>query len=363
MFRRSLLSAVLCLTAVALVACGDGSAKTEPTPAATSADASQPGTATVVQPGPLASYYFEASVKTVLQSNSTDYLVIKSWFGAPDQTRWELTSSVDDTYKRILLIDGEEQWFYDPGTNTYTHGKNPDTVKALNGKPYPLPANYQLGLLSMAPGLTPVRTDTYLGRDVDIYEASTPEVKTTSWVDHEYGVTLRQQVTSTDPNLISFEAKVETIQYNPRFDDQTFAFVPPADAKEGTTGVQATGTITPSRGALNVPQGLLSPSYIPEGYKLDSSSQSATAGVTSFIERKLKNAAGDTLTVQEQYRPGGLPDYLTGGTVIDVGQGKGYVTRGGGSIILITYIKDVIVSVTAATIPINELRMMVKSMD
>jgi hypothetical protein len=49
--------------------------------------------------------------------------------------------------------------------------------------------------------------------------------------------------------------------------------------------------------------------------------------------------------------------------VIDVGGGKGYVTRGGGSIILITYMKDVIVSVTAATVPINELRMMVESMD
>jgi outer membrane lipoprotein-sorting protein len=250
--RRAVLFAALCLTIVALVACGDGSKK-EPTQASTSPDETQAGTATVIQPGPLDGYYFEASVKTVSQSATRDYLVIKSWFAAPDQTRWELQSSADDTYKRILLIDGEEQWFYEPGTNTYTHGKNDDSIKALNGNPYPLPANYQLGLIALAPGLTPVRSDTFLGRAVDIYEASTPQVKTTTWVDHEYGVTLRQQVISSDPNLISFEAKVEKIQYNPRFDDQTFTFVPPDGAKEGTTGVQANGTITPSRGALNVP--------------------------------------------------------------------------------------------------------------
>ncbi|MGE0059977.1 MAG: outer membrane lipoprotein carrier protein LolA [Dehalococcoidia bacterium] len=364
MFRRLALVAALGLTALALVACGDGSGTPASKQAATSPDDTQPGTATVIRAGPLDSYYFEASVKTKSQSQSTDYLVIKGWFDAPDRTRWELLSSADDTYKRILLIDGEEQWFYEPGTNTYTHGKNADSVKALNGKPYPLPSNYQLGLLPLPQDAKPVRTDTYLGRAVDIYETSTATTKTTTWVDHEYGVTLRQQVESSDPLLVSYEAKVEKIQYNPRLSSQAFVFDPPPGAKEGSTGVQANGgTITPSRGALNVPPGLLSPSYIPAGYKLDSSSQSATAGVTSYIERRLKNEAGDTLTVKEQYRPGGLPDYLKGGTEITVGPGKGYVTRGGGEITLIYYTKDVIVSVGASALPINEIRSMMESMD
>jgi outer membrane lipoprotein-sorting protein len=193
MLRHVALLAVLAFTAVALVACGDGTGTPNSKQAATSPDDTDPGTATVVQAGPLESYYFEASVKTKAQSNSTDYLVIKSWFDKPDRTRWELLSSSDDTYKRILLMNGEEQWFYEPGTNTYTHGKNADTVKTLNGTPYPLPSNYQLGLIPLPPG-QPVRTDTYLGRDVDVYETTKPQQKQTTWVDHEYGVTLRQQV-------------------------------------------------------------------------------------------------------------------------------------------------------------------------
>jgi outer membrane lipoprotein-sorting protein len=362
MLRRLSLFAALALTAFALVACGDGTGTPASKDAATRPDDTQPGTATVIRGGPLESYYFEASVKTKLQSNSTDHLVIDGWFDRPDKTRWELHSSADDTYKRILLMNGEEQWFYEPGTNTYTHGKNADTVKTLNGMPYPLPSNYQLGLIALPDG-QPVRTDTYLGRAVDVYETTKPQIRQTTWVDHEYGVTLRQQVESTDPLLVSYEAKVEKIQYNPRFDAQTFAFVPPAGAKEGTTGVAAGGTITPSRGPLNVPAGLLSPSYVPAGYKLETTSQSASAGVTSYIERNLKNEKGDTLTVKEQYRPGGLPDYLKGGTVIAVGSGQGYVTRGGGQITLLYYYKDVIVTIGASNLAINELRSMMESMD
>jgi hypothetical protein len=108
---------------------------------------------------------------------------------------------------------------------------------------------------------------------------------------------------------------------------------------------------------------MLSPSYVPEGYKLETTSQSASAGVTSYIERNLKNPTGDTLTVKEQYRPGGLPDYLKGGTVIKVGPGEGYVTRGGGEITLLYYYKDVIITIGASALPINEIRSMMESMD
>jgi outer membrane lipoprotein-sorting protein len=357
---RLFLFVAVVLISIALFACGDGSE--EPPPAQATDLAGAADGATIAQPGPLSAYYFEASVRTVLQSRSSDHLVIKGWWDAPDRTRWELHSSNDDSYRRVLLVDGDEQWFYEPGTNTYTHGKEPPPG---NGLPYPLPSNYQLGLLQLATGVRPARTDTYLGRTVDIYESSSPQVKLQLWIDQEYGVALRQVVESSDPQLTSFTAEVDKIVFNPTFDARAFAFTPPDGSVDGGTSgaAQARGTITPSRGPLNVPAGLLSPSYVPDGYKLESSSQSATAGVTSYIERKLVNEKGDVLTVKEQYRPGGLPDYLQGGTVITVGDGKGYVTRGGGEIILVVYKKDVIVSVSASALAINELRSMVESME
>jgi outer membrane lipoprotein-sorting protein len=356
--------AVAAVLSLVLVACGDGKAR-DSGQSATRPEDTPVGSAEVIQPGPLEGYFFEASVKTVMQSNSTDFLVIKSWFDKPARSRWELMSSVDDTYKRILLIDGDEQWFYEPGTNTYTHGIDTGSAARLGGRPYPLNSNYQLGLLPIPSG-SPVRSDTYLGRDLDIYQTATAQVKTEHWIDREYGVTLRQLVTSADPTLISFEAKVNRIQYNPRFSAQAFAFEPPSGSRDsGSSAAAQTGraTITPSRGPLNIPAGLLSPSYIPEGYNVESTTASASAGVTSYVERRLVNAAGEALSLKEQYRPGGLPDYLKGGTLVTVGPDEGYVTRGGGEITLLVYKKDVIVTVGATALPIGELRKMVESME
>lgn len=354
--KKPILNAAMVASVMLLIACGDGQGT--PNSQATQPEDTETGTATVIQDGPLKGYYFEASVKTSSQAaQKTDYLVIKGWYSAPNRTRWELSSSSGEDYRRILLIDGDEQWFYEPGTNTYTHGKE----KTDSGKPYPLPSTYQLGIVTPS-GAQPVRTEKYLGRDVDVYETSTAQVKTVNYVDHELGVTLRQVVTSTDPNLSSYEAKVEKIQYNPRLDRQVFVFTPPSGSREGTTGATA-GTITPSRGPLNVPPGMLSPSYIPEGYKLDSSSSSATGGVTSYIERKLSSPNGGYLTLTEQYRPGGLPDYLKTGTPLKVGKADGYSTRGGGQVSLLVYDRDVIINMTANNLTLDDLKKIAESMD
>lgn len=342
---------------IALVACGDGKARISP---ATDL-AGAPAGVTIVRAGTLTGYYFEASVRTAVQARNSDHLVIKGWFEAPERTRWELMSSIDDSYRRVLLIDGDEQWFYEPGTNTYTYGREPLPLK---GKPYPLNSYYQLGLVEL-PGSAPIRTDTYLGRTVDIYVTSAGQVTTEHWIDQEYGITLRQVVDSRSPSLASFEARVEKIVVNPRFDSNAFVFTPPPGAKEaGASGAALPrGTVTPSRGPLNIPQGMLSPSYLPPGYRLDSSTQSASGGVIAYLERKLLNENGDQLILRQQYRPGGMPAELQVGSVVKVGNDNGFVLRGGGETVLLVYKNDIIITLLATNLTLDDLRAIVLSMD
>lgn len=349
---------------VTMMACSGG--KDDPVPAATRPEDTEMGTATVIQPGLLTSYYFEASVKAATQINSTSYLVIKGWYEAPDRTRWDISSSnpADSQYVRQLYIVGEDQWLFEPGTNTYTVGKNAEAAAKFNDRPYPLNSNYQLGLVpteAMA-NQQKVGSDTYLGRAVDIFEGTIGTIKTTNWIDVEYGFVLRQVVVSGDPNLVSFTAQVEKVQFNPRLDAQAFVFTPPAGAKNAsatplTTGIRAT------TGPLNIPPGLLSPSYIPEGYSLQSSSQTASGGVTSYIERKLANAGGATLLVSETYRPGGLPEQFKLGTVVKVRGVDGYTSRGGGLTTLLFYDAEIIVVLQSTALDVTELRRIAESME
>ncbi len=359
-FRLLLLA---CLS-VTMMACSGG--KDDPAPAATRPEDTEMGTAAVIQPGPLTSYYFEASVKAATQINSTSYLVIKGWYEAPDRTRWDISSSnpADSQYVRQLYIVGEDQWLFEPGTNTYTVGKNAEAAAKFKDRPYPLNSNYQLGLVpteAMA-NQQKVGSDTYLGRAVDIFEGTIGTIKTTNWIDVEYGFVLRQVVVSGDPNLVSFTAQVEKVLFNPRLDAQAFVFTPPAGAKNAsatplTTGIRAT------TGPLNIPPGLLSPSYIPEGYSLQSSSQTASGGVTSYIERKLANAGGATLLVSETYRPGGLPEQFKVGTVVRVRGVDGYTSRGGGLTTLLFYDAEIIVVLQSTALDVTELRRIAESME
>jgi outer membrane lipoprotein-sorting protein len=317
------------------------------------------GEASVIRPGPLQSYYLEASLKPLDQPNATLYTALRGWFQAPDRTRWEINSTdpAQSKYVRILLNAGDEVWAYEPISNFYTHEVSEGLGDRLGGEPYPFPSSFQVGAVdreTIAAAAKSTRQDVFMGRPIDVYSIDTGEGEAEVWIDREYDLALRHLSRAGNASGASVELRVEKLQINPRLDKAHFVFVPPPDAREISPELVNSSQSSAGR-PLNIPTLFLVPSYLPAGFGLRTSLQSNAGGFVSYIERNLANGSGDTLTITEQYPPGGMPEVMQVGAPIRVRAETGYSIRGGGERTIIFYTHDVIVTLKTNSLSQEEL--------
>jgi hypothetical protein len=187
-----------------------------------------------------------------------------------------------------------------------------------------------------------------------VYSLDTDQGQLEVWIDREHDLALRQVFRSSNPSTASIELRVEKLQINPRLAKDHFVFTPPPDAREISPALVNSSQSSAGR-PLNIPTLFLVPSYLPPGYGLRTSLQSNAGGFVSYIERNLANDAGDTLTITEQYRPGGMPEVMQVGSPLRVRGGTGYSIRGGGERTITFYDHDVIVTLKTNSLSQEEL--------
>jgi outer membrane lipoprotein-sorting protein len=329
----------------------------------------------------LTSYYFEARLTVVQADVEPDGFehekpldTIRGWYEAPDKWVWDFSDSKRATTGSTQIGDGEDVWYYDRLTNTYSRvsyadyfrGRSPD----LSDGPQPIIASVFVGPLpyqdperffrAFAVDAQRSEKDGGLvaGRPTRAMTYTRGEEHTTFWLDREFAFVLKY--VSHDPGF-SVSAEVLSVSFNQALPGQPFVFQPPPSAREVAPPppgpVHEGGSIVPGV----VPQGFLSIGYTPAGFEATGQSEaSGVGGATTFVAVRYQphgqtGTGGDYLLIEQQYRAGGLAPSQLSGTPLTIGAVTGYESSTNGALRLVWAKGDVVVTLSSNVLPLEEL--------
>jgi hypothetical protein len=254
------------------------------------------------------------------------------------------------------VVDAE-YFFYEPTDNTYQRGREDNGL--LTGRPYPLLSNFQPGPLvggyieELASGL-PKKTAFLLGKRVtnfgDVF-----------WIDEKHQFMLRQ--VGADAGRTRFLVEVTKVDYNPRLNPSVFDFTPPAGATAKAIPTPGTLAIPPPGPNATRTAGLdfWDPSYVPPSYR-DSGSSSVIGSNLSYSEVRYRHVSGTgEFTIRQEQRSGSATRTPAEATAVAIA-GRIVTPSPGGNERVVTFtLRDRVITVSSATLPLEELQRVAES--
>ncbi len=198
-------------------------------------------------------------------------VVVEEWVGGPHKIRMEYKDGPDFLKGAIAVANGDEVWRYDPKANVYFEtqmtdmGFGPFSPKLTQGV-----VRYALKECDFEK----LSKDTMAGRKVfklgAVPKKSASEsdflnvpTRITFWVDAETWHVLGWELKMSDGKMCMCTKSVE---YDPQFPKDVFAFHPPAGASE--TDIPEIVQIDPEKADEAVGFHVLKPSYLPKDVEL-----------------------------------------------------------------------------------------------
>jgi outer membrane lipoprotein-sorting protein len=337
----------------------------------------------------LTSYYFEAHVEVVQDEaafgDQEPLDTVRGWYESPGMWRWEFSDSDPARSEEgsVQVSDGQTVWYYDRPTNTYFRqslaGYNEGKPPELTDGPPLLAAGFLIGWLPYGDkdrffqpwGEREERDGGQVaGLETRQVIVTLGDTTTTFWLDRELPFILKFEAKAPGTPQSLVRAEITEVSLNKGVEGQPFSFEPPKDAREvdapGRQVSSSSGSSSIGGSTIDVPEGFLSPAYVPTGYATVSSqgTSSSTLGgqQTQFSVRLEMEGVEGYLQLDEQYRAGGLADSQRTGQPLSIGNAEAYDQSTGAIVRLVWAQGDIVVTVMSDVLPMSELLRLAESM-
>jgi outer membrane lipoprotein-sorting protein len=333
--------------------------------------------------GRLASYFFRASID--VEGQDDDVLgAVLGWYQAPDRWHWDFGDPASEPDRgSVLVSDGENVLFYDRETNTYTRqtiaGYNAGRPAELTEGPPLFVGSFFIGWLPYGDrertlaafpdaAITEAEGELVAGRLTDVVKLTGPGGVMTLWIDRELPFVLKYEARSTAGPQHLIAVEIVDLALNEPIDEGVFRFEPPPGALEVQPGASGSssgsGTDRLGSGAVTPPAGFLAPAYVPDGYVVvrTEGSHSGVDGRQTSFAVTWEGSGGDSLEMVQRFRADGLSDTQRTGVPVTVAGVEGYDQSAGGTARLVWATGDIVVTLSAGALPMDELTRIAGSM-
>ena len=323
----------------------------------------------------LSSYYFRAVIEVEQEDDVLDSVL--GWYEAPDRWRWDFGDGQQQPDAgAVQMSDGETVVYYDRETNTYFRQASADYNQArpaeLTDGPPLITGSFFLGWLpygdrerffgALGTGSSEDGDGGEIaGRQTDVVIVTGQHGNTTFWVDRELPFVLKYEAEASGGSQSLIRAEVVDLVLNETVDDDVFRFHPPALAREvpppgqGLVSSSGSGVLG---GAVTAPAGFLTPTYTPSAYNMveTAAEYSGALGGQQQTQYSVRwENAGNYLSMVQQFRAGGLSETQKQGSPVRFDGVDGYdqTTPAGPRLVFAT--GDIVVTLEANALDLNEL--------
>ena len=325
----------------------------------------------------LNSYYFRAVIEVEQDEREfgQDEVLdtIQGWYQEPGRWRWDFGDEEQPDAGSFQVSDGETVVYYDRETNVFTRQSVADynqgrPSELVEGPPLIvggffigwLPygdrerffAAWQDGAVEESDG------GLVAGRPTDAVTVTRGGDSTTLWVDAELPFVLKYE-SRTGGQAARVYVEVLDLELNEPMEASVFRFDAPADALEvaapgrGTAVSSGSGTVSGSR--VTVPDGFLTPGYLPEAYEVSGTGETHLAlGVRSRFYVRWEGPAG-YLDMVQQFRAGGLSETQQRGEPLTVDGREAFDRSTADATRLVFAAGDIVVTLESDALDLVEL--------
>jgi outer membrane lipoprotein-sorting protein len=326
----------------------------------------------------LTSYYLRATIE--VDGDDDDVLdTVQGWYQAPDRWRWDFGDEQDPDAGSVLMSDGESVVNYSRETNTYTRQSraehNEQLPPELREGPPSLPASIVIGWLPygdielFSEGLQAQDTEVsdggrIAGRETEVVTLTLEGATVTLWVDREMPFALKYEARASSGPLSLIKGEIVEIDLNGALREDVFRFEPAAQAREiqagtgvsgGSGSIGGSSAAGPESNIVSAPEGFLTPEYVPPAYEVAATGETHLGtGLQSRFRVRWEEPAG-YLDMVQQYRAGGLSETQKQGSLVNIGGVAGYDQSTGELARLVFAIDDIVVTLEADALDLDEL--------
>jgi outer membrane lipoprotein-sorting protein len=324
-------------------------------------------------PASLTSYYFRATIE--VEGDDDDVLgAVLGWYEAPDRWRWDFGDGREEPDAGAVQVsDGETVVYYDRETNTYTRQPlaeyNEGRPAELTEGPPVIAGGFFIGWLPYGDRERFFKAwqDAVIeeddggkvaGRPADAVTVTRQGSSTTLWVDSKLPFVLKYESVSPGGPQGVLRVEVVEIELNGDVEDEVFDFEPAAlalevEAPEGNFGRSFSGNS--GSGMVAAPEGFLTSAYVPEGYNVVGTGETYL-GLGLLSRFSVRWESGDEyLTMVQQFRAGGLSETQKQGRHVSTEGLEGYDQSSGGVTKLVFARGDIVVTLEASALSLDEL--------
>ena len=334
----------------------------------------------------LSSYYFRAVIDVIQDGESEEDILdtVQGWYQAPNRWRWDFGDGQQQPDAGAVQIsDGGSVVYYDRETNTYSQ----QTVAEYNeGRPAELMEGPPLIAASFFVGWLPfgdrerffaafqdgVITEAdgglVAGRQTDAVTIARQDGSTTVWVDREVPFVLKYEARASGGPQGLVRVEVTDLELNEAVEDAVFRFEPPALAREvqnpGRETISGSGTEAVGSSTVTAPEGFMTPAYVPQGYVVvttEGTHSGALGGQQTLFSVRWEKG-GDYFGMQQQFRAGGLSESQRQGSPVSFDGIEGYDQTTPEAARLVFASGDIVVTLEADALDLDELIRIAESM-
>lgn len=333
---------------------------------------------------------------------------IRWWQRDIDHMRVEIETiePADEAGTDIILIGGDRQVYYRFETNTYTETPLPDfpDEAKLRRRPWSfgtflgpwmtevgslddiISELHRFGSENHPPAtIEVVGRERFLGVDADIVEYSPASTSTNQdgtttgkgtiryWIDSERLIVLKQVLEGDDGAVQTFSIEATKLDWDTKISGERFKFDPPKGAERvddnsaaplADSGGGSSSHSGESAGGItfDTPPGLLRAISLPDGFRAVSVEDNHdSAGNPTTHQVEYAHEDGRRFVVAQRIRKGGPAGQLIGDPV-QAGSRTVFVSEGAGSTVIQWAQGDLILRITSADLPKEDLLRVAESL-